>query len=80
MKEGGFPRIFQEESTLYGISYFEKEEGRPSSFYTFHTAFFIDIYCTYRLSPSPNIREMDTKGVDSQKVSVSAPNPPKLCL
>jgi hypothetical protein len=26
------------------------------------------------------IWEMDTKGVDSQQVSVSAPNPPKLCL
>jgi hypothetical protein len=25
-------------------------------------------------------RNLDTKGVDAQKVSVSAPNPPKLCL
>ncbi len=30
--------------------------------------------------PLQKIWEMDTKGVDRKKVSVSAPNPPKLCL
>ncbi len=80
MKEGGFPRIFQEESTLHGNNYYEKEEGRPYSFYTFHTAFFIDLYCIYTLTPSQKIRETDTIGVDLQKVSVSTTNPPQLCL
>ena len=34
MKRDGFLRIFQEESTFYGNSYYrsEKEEGRPYSF------------------------------------------------
>ncbi len=34
----------------------------------------------HTLSPYQKIREIDTKEVDSQKVSVSVPNPPKLCL
>jgi hypothetical protein len=40
------------------------------------------LYLQYLSPPPPlkKIREMNTKGVDSQKVNVSAPNPPKLCL
>ncbi len=54
------------ESTLYGHSDYEKEEGRPYSFAQVSVQ---------------KIREMDIKKrVDSQKVNVSAPNPPKLCL
>ncbi len=46
-------------------SYYEKEEGRQYSFAQVSVQ---------------KIREMDTKEVDSQKVRLSAPNPPKLCL
>jgi hypothetical protein len=57
--------IFQKESTLYGNSYYVKEEDRPYSF---------------AQVSAQKIRETDTIEVDLQKVSVSAPNPPKLCL
>ncbi len=49
---------FSKESILYGNSYYKKEEGRPYS---------VSQVCTQK------ILEMDTKRVDSQKVSVSAP-------
>ncbi len=61
----GSPWIFQKELTLSGNSYYKKEEGGPYSFAQMSVQ---------------KIREMDTKGVDSQKVSVPAHNPPKLCF
>ncbi len=55
MKKEGFMQIFQKKSTLYGYSNYEKEEGRPYSFAQVSVQ---------------KIREMDTKGVTSHKVSV----------
>ncbi len=54
-KRDGFPRFFQKESTPSGNSYSAKEEGRPNSFAQVSVQ---------------NIQEMDTKGIDSQEVSV----------
>jgi hypothetical protein len=57
-EKGQVSADFQKESTLYGNSYYEKEDGRPLPF--------------AKVSVQ-KIREMDTKRVDFQKVSVSAP-------
>jgi hypothetical protein len=90
MKKG---RVFQKESTLSGNCYYEKEEGRPYSFsqfvYKFVIAFTdgntkeignLNLAFEKADSPPPPPPISPEKGVDSQKVSVSVPNPPKLCL
>ncbi len=54
MKRDGFPWIFQKVLTLYGNSYYEKEEGRPYSF---------SHVCVQK------IQDMDTEVFVSQKIT-----------
>jgi hypothetical protein len=65
MKKGRVSADLKKELILYINSYYEKEKGKPDSFAQVSVQ---------------KIREIDTKGVDSQKVSVSAPNPQKQFL
>jgi hypothetical protein len=56
-----------------------KRDGFPQIFQK-ESTLYGNSYYSFAQESVQKIREMDTKVVDSQQVSVSAPNPPKTCL